>query len=1011
MRKRNTKTTIAEIIMVIVCVILAWVILSESRSQIIFTICVLLLGAWVLLKGLEVSGVAELISAMGIPFAPALIKLLAKSPFAAHAAWFYNFVITCICDAMGITTDPQIDHETSITITFWILFALLVFSYSHMDHTAMKKRRGHEEEEFRKKNFAEKSKMFCTHLRQRLESINRETDWNENLFTPIEAEVEINIKGKKRRKFQDLLKSLKSIRHPGTIFLVLGEPGSGKSVSLRKLCLDLLQESQRTKKIPVYINLKKWNKDWNLNCLPTKNDLLEFIKDTLHDKGYFSSDDFVDTYFDKMFEDGRWYFIFDSFDEMPCLMGKQNCQELIDKISELLCQFMTGDSQSGGIIASRLYKSPSEAIGATVILKIQEFSDIKIKTMLQKYLNNAKAVSNELFGKRENLVALCRNPFYLTLLINYIRDKGLHFPENQMELYHNFVEGRLKKCSGKLESENITAGEVHNAAKNLAVFMQDSTDYGLEYPTATLFQGRDAQYWRKATRMLEYAKICRFGGSEETVTFVHRRFQEFFLVENIIENGQNIAYEHYESIVRNSGMRDALVLYCEVAEEEKAKEIAGFCWKTIKNNFIHTGNICEKGCMELVNTLYFMAESFRSRKSAIAEFEKELESLIEDNLNKNTDFVVLLAFANSMVLFDQKYLQKIVLKVFQLRNCWLGDIIMKNCRVIRQLDARIESQFFIYFFQVDIRTFWTRFRDVHFSLSLSRSFRYVKNIHMIIFLTEAACITSFILTLIFLIIPASSFHINDAQILKEAIQIFMQDKTITSSNPCVYNCWISMFLLSTLGISVKEKKAHFNYFSLIVILSLATTTLIVSPIGFIWNTILTFPLCMLILILIIHNRKRLLKWKKLRNLLNIDTLIPLVITVGIVVLIGALIFFLFSIEIISVILVCICALGIMIYVVIKGMTLTVHFFQDKLWLRRQLILNTIEREDLAQNLKKIHLQRYRRIYIETLLQNRVSLTGQWPDGARPKSVDNRLELNLAKLDCVSLDSCNYLFRI
>lgn len=51
---------------------------------------------------------------------------------------------------------------------------------------------------------------------------------------------------------------------------------------------------------------------------------------------------------------------------------------------------MTGVTQTGGIIASRLYKTPSESLGATVTLKKQPFNDIKIKTMLQKYLNNSK---------------------------------------------------------------------------------------------------------------------------------------------------------------------------------------------------------------------------------------------------------------------------------------------------------------------------------------------------------------------------------------------------------------------------------------------------------------------------------------------------------------------------------------------------------------------------------------------------------------------------------------------
>ena len=70
--------------------------------------------------------------------------------------------------------------------------------------------------------------MFCKVLRQKLEAINRETDWNENLFTPIQAEVEVNIKGRRKKKFEDLLKCLRSVKHKGAVFLVLGEPGAGK---------------------------------------------------------------------------------------------------------------------------------------------------------------------------------------------------------------------------------------------------------------------------------------------------------------------------------------------------------------------------------------------------------------------------------------------------------------------------------------------------------------------------------------------------------------------------------------------------------------------------------------------------------------------------------------------------------------------------------------------------------------------------------------------------------------
>ena len=516
---------------------------------------------------------------------------------------------------------------------------------------------------------------------------------------------------------------------------------------------ELLDESKETKKIPVYLNLKKWNKDWNLDCLPKKKDLIQFIKDTLYEDGDVLTDSFLETYFDKMLEDGRWYFIFDSFDEMPCLMGKQNCQELIDKISELLCQFITGANQSGGIIASRMYKSPSEALGATVVLKLQEFNDIKIKIMLQKYLNNASDVISELFGKRENLVVLCRNPFYLTLLINFIRDKGLTFPENQMELYQNFILKRFEKCSGKLDSENLTTDEIHDAAKRLAVYMQESPICGLECPITALYQmEEDEQYWKKALKVLEYAKICRFGGKDETISFVHRRFQEFFLVENIIERGKDIEYEEYKDIVNNASMRDALVLYCEVIEEEKAKEIAKFCWNIVQQNYTYTKNILEIGSLELVNVLYFMAEAFRNRKDVIADFKTEFEQLIDKILSEDSDFVVLLACTNCMVLFEQEYLQKMVLKVFRLKNRWLNDVIIQNCRIFSQLDSPIETQFTYYFWQMNLKTFLGRYRNIHFSLSLSKNFRYIKIVHFMIFALYSSFATVVMIVGIFMLL-------------------------------------------------------------------------------------------------------------------------------------------------------------------------------------------------------------------------------------------------------------------
>jgi predicted NACHT family NTPase len=40
--------------------------------------------------------------------------------------------------------------------------------------------------------------------------------------------------------------------------LILGDPGAGKSTSLRKLAKELLKELPATRRIPIYVNLKEW---------------------------------------------------------------------------------------------------------------------------------------------------------------------------------------------------------------------------------------------------------------------------------------------------------------------------------------------------------------------------------------------------------------------------------------------------------------------------------------------------------------------------------------------------------------------------------------------------------------------------------------------------------------------------------------------------------------------------------------------------------------------------------
>ena len=152
--------------------------------------------------------------------------------------------------------------------------------------------------EEKRKNF--RRRLFAEHLENEIKIINRqERDWEDYRFAELEAEVEAEglhstasiiplvrkyYTGLKREK--SLSKALKNSKEP--TILLEGEPGSGKSVALRHLALDLIQKAKKSRNnqtvIPIYINLRglKRLEDQHID----RQLIYDFIKSTLKSTKY-----------------------------------------------------------------------------------------------------------------------------------------------------------------------------------------------------------------------------------------------------------------------------------------------------------------------------------------------------------------------------------------------------------------------------------------------------------------------------------------------------------------------------------------------------------------------------------------------------------------------------------------------------------------------------------------------------------------------------------------------------
>ncbi|MDM8565309.1 NACHT domain-containing protein [Candidatus Halobeggiatoa sp. HSG11] len=215
--------------------------------------------------------------------------------------------------------------------------------------------------------------------------------------------------------------------------VLLGDPGSGKSVTLRQIGLQLAERMKNSKAplIPIYLPLNTFTLS-----LHSGDAVRQFVDNTLLEQFGEDLGSRICEQLDTLLVAGQVVFLFDSMDEMP--------RADYGARFEVLKQF--ADRYSGRnkfIFACRKLDYRERFESRKVIIDL--FSRGQIKRFLKNMgLVDWKVLYKQLIDRKLGYRELAENPFFLKLIAMFWRERG-KLPENQTVLFQEFSRFLLRK--------------------------------------------------------------------------------------------------------------------------------------------------------------------------------------------------------------------------------------------------------------------------------------------------------------------------------------------------------------------------------------------------------------------------------------------------------------------------------------------------------------------------------------------------------------------------------------
>lgn len=394
---------------------------------------------------------------------------------------------------------------------------------------------------------------FCKVINGDLLTLAKAENWNDQYFTDLEAEVEAeggyyaNLLDKMRkrpsrglRKVSSLISALELSTE--TALLIVGQPGSGKSVALRHLGHQFAERGIKSDDpetlIPLYLNLKEL--DTTQGDEINANLIKQFVLDNIR-RGDADTAAYVKDHWDDYRERGIWFFLFDSFDEIPAVLHAPTESTVIRQYAEAIRQFLEGMSSCRGVLASREFKGPNAL--AWQKIRILALSEDRQEQLIENSFleSNQKLIVH--LHMASNSSSLRNNPLFLTLLCRYVKDHNRP-PINDHDLLSGHIDRLARRDEDYIERKySLTPDQLIEGAITIAVLFAENKNLSLA-PTqteiatelnSTFIPGGNLENMLGALQDVKIGRsdVQEARAGDRRFTFSHRRYQETLFVRHL----------------------------------------------------------------------------------------------------------------------------------------------------------------------------------------------------------------------------------------------------------------------------------------------------------------------------------------------------------------------------------------------------------------------------------------------------------------------------------------------